>query len=74
TYTVRAGGDGTGDTNVRDDSVALLFHHAGEAVSLRAGETASRAIRPVEPMLPRPKQPVGREPIRRPASQRPESA
>ncbi len=68
TYAVRAGTDGT------DKSGAVMFHHADEALSLRAGEAVSRAISPVEPLLPRPKQPLGREPIRRPAIHRPESA
>ena len=37
-------------------------------------EEFQKDIKPVEPLLPRPKQPPGREPTRRPHSDRPDSA
>jgi trehalose/maltose hydrolase-like predicted phosphorylase len=54
TYSLRDGTDG-----------AVTFRHGGEEMTVRAGESASRKIAKRTPMLPRPPQPLGREPIHR---------
>jgi alpha,alpha-trehalose phosphorylase len=55
TYSLRDGEDAT-----------LTLYHEGNEVTLRGGESVSRPITPVTPLLARPKQPVGREPVARP--------
>jgi alpha,alpha-trehalose phosphorylase len=55
TYSLRDGEDAT-----------LTIYHEGNEVTLRGGESVSRPITPVTPLLARPKQPVGREPVARP--------
>jgi alpha,alpha-trehalose phosphorylase len=55
TYSLRDGADAT-----------LTLYHEGNEVTLRAGASVSRPITPITPLLARPKQPVGREPIARP--------
>jgi alpha,alpha-trehalose phosphorylase len=60
TYSLRDGADGT-----------LTFSHEGADVTVQAGTSVSRPITPVTPLLARPKQPPGREPVARPGSGRP---
>jgi alpha,alpha-trehalose phosphorylase len=57
TYSLRDGVDG-----------ALTFSHEGDEVTLHAGASVSRPITPVTPLLARPKQPPGREPVPRGAT------
>jgi alpha,alpha-trehalose phosphorylase len=55
TYSLRDGADAT-----------LTLYHEGNEVTVRAGASVSRPITPITPLLARPKQPVGREPVARP--------
>ena len=52
TYSLRDGSEGT-----------LTFFHEGSEVTLDAGSSVSRPITPITPLLARPKQPPGREPV-----------
>jgi alpha,alpha-trehalose phosphorylase len=60
TYLLRDGAEGT-----------LTFSHEGAEVTLHAGISVSRPITPITPLLARPKQPPGREPVARPGTGRP---
>lgn len=53
TYTLRDGPDSS-----------LQIHHAGEELTLESQQPTTVAIRRKEPLLPRPHQPPGREPLR----------
>jgi alpha,alpha-trehalose phosphorylase len=55
TYSLRDGADAT-----------LTLYHEGNELTLQAGAPASRPITPFTPLLSRPKQPPGREPLARP--------
>jgi len=48
---------------------SITFWHDADEVTLNAGASITRTIAPVTPMLPRPVQPVGREPATRPVRQ-----
>jgi trehalose/maltose hydrolase-like predicted phosphorylase len=52
TYTLRDGPD-----------ASLTLRHAGEPLTVRVGEPITAKIAHRKPLLPRPRQPVGREPI-----------
>ena len=54
TYTVRDGPDSS-----------LTIRHAGEELELSTHDPSTVALRPRKPLLPEPKQPPGREPLRR---------
>jgi hypothetical protein len=54
TYTLRDGAD-----------ASLVLHHAGDEVTVHVGQPITRKVVPREPLLPRPEQPVGREPAHR---------
>jgi alpha,alpha-trehalose phosphorylase len=43
----------------------MTFKHAGEEVTLTAKKPVVRKIKKIKPLLPRPPQPVGREPVDR---------
>ena len=60
TYSLRDGTEGT-----------LTFFHEGSEVTLDAGASVSRPITPITPLLGRPKQPSGREPVVRTGAARP---
>jgi alpha,alpha-trehalose phosphorylase len=49
---------------------SIAFRHDADELTLSAGTSITRTITPVTPMLPRPVQPVGREPGARPGSDR----
>jgi alpha,alpha-trehalose phosphorylase len=55
TYSLRDGADAT-----------LTLYHEGNEVTVQSGTPVSRPITPITPLLARPKQPVGREPVARP--------
>jgi alpha,alpha-trehalose phosphorylase len=55
TYSLRDGAEAT-----------LTLYHEGNEVTVQAGTAVSRPITPITPLLARPKQPVGREPVARP--------
>jgi trehalose/maltose hydrolase-like predicted phosphorylase len=57
TYSLRDGVDGS-----------LTFYHEGDEVTLHAGASISRPITRITPLLARPKQPPGREPVSRGAA------
>ncbi|GAA1584024.1 glycoside hydrolase family 65 protein [Kribbella sancticallisti] len=42
---------------------SLTLNHAGEEITVKAGEPVTRALTKREPLLPRPTQPPGREPM-----------
>jgi alpha,alpha-trehalose phosphorylase len=65
TYALR---DGDGDGH----AASITFRHgaSGQDVTLRSGESITRPITARPPLLPRPKQPPGREPAARPGSDR----
>ena len=60
TYSLRDGADGT-----------LTFFHEGTELTLEAGMSVARPITPITPLLGRPRQPPGREPVVRPGAGRP---
>ena len=60
TYSLRDGADGT-----------LTFFHEGTELTLHAGASVSQPITPRTPLLARPKQPPGREPVAGSRSSRP---
>jgi alpha,alpha-trehalose phosphorylase len=80
TYSLRAGHDGDGadgaDGGGSSDDGTVTFRHGGDSaiggedVTLRSGEAVTRPITARSPLLPRPKQPPGREPAARPGSER----
>ena len=55
TYSLRDGADAT-----------MTLFHEGNELTLHAGASVSQPITPITPLLARPKQPVGREPVARP--------
>jgi trehalose/maltose hydrolase-like predicted phosphorylase len=59
TYSLRDGADS-----------ALTFYHEGAEVTVHVGAPVSRPITPFTPLLSRPKQPPGREPVARPTAGR----
>jgi alpha,alpha-trehalose phosphorylase len=52
------------------DHEAISIHHCDEELTLRPGDSVTRDIVRVAPLLPRPEQPAGREPGARPGSDR----
>ena len=44
---------------------ALTIHHAGKPLEITTHSPTTVAVKPLEPLLPPPQQPVGREPFRR---------
>jgi hypothetical protein len=75
TYSLRGGSgsskSGDGDGVPAGDTITLRHGGAsGVDVTLRSGESVTRPITARSPLLPRPKQPPGREPAARPGSER----
>jgi trehalose/maltose hydrolase-like predicted phosphorylase len=55
--------------SLRDGTTGVLtFRHGDETLTLHAGDSVIRKIAKRTPLLPRPSQPVGREPIHRPSN------
>jgi trehalose/maltose hydrolase-like predicted phosphorylase len=53
--------------SLRDGADEVVFRHAGEELTLQSGESTVRKIAKRSPLLPRPSQPLGREPAARPS-------
>ena len=48
-----------------ESTSAVTLRHAGEDISIEPGQRVSRELRERQPLLPRPSQPPGREPLHR---------